>query len=163
MARHEGGCLCGAVRYVTVHAPLRVTICFCRFCQRATGSAGMVEPVFDASAFRIEAGHPAKFDLPSGGSGKRIGVHFCQTCGTKLYLDFERFPGAVGVYAGTFDDPDWFDRTPANTKFIFLEAAQHGTIVPAGYNTFQAHAMTNAGVPIEPVVHATAHTIARRT
>lgn len=163
MIAHEGGCLCRAVRYATDGPPTRVTICFCRFCQRATGSTGMVEPIFAKTAFRIVAGTPAKFDSISRGSGKRVGAHFCQTCGTKLFLDFDRFPDAVGVYAGTFDDPNWFDRSPANTKFIFLEAAQHGTIVPAGFNTFHEHAMTNDGVPIDPVVHSTPHTIARRT
>ncbi len=161
MPDHEGGCLCGNVRYATSAPPMRVTICFCRFCQRATGSTGMVEPIFDKPAFRITFGKPTKFDMPSGGSGKRIGVHFCATCGTKLYLDFDRFPDVVGVYAGTFDNPDWFDRTPANTKYIFLEAAQDGTMIPAGFNTFHEHAMLADGTPTEVTVFKDAHTIRR--
>ena len=36
---HEGGCLCGDVRYARSPSPLRVTICHCTFCQRFTGSA----------------------------------------------------------------------------------------------------------------------------
>jgi hypothetical protein len=162
MTQHEGGCLCGNVRYETDTAPLRVTICYCRFCQRATGSTGMVEPVFDKSAFRITFGKVTRYDVMSGGSGKRVGVHFCATCGTKLYLDFDRFPDAVGVYAGTFDDPNWFERTPANTKLIFLEAAQDGTLIPAGFNTFDEHATTNDGTPLQPIVHGDVHTIRRR-
>ena len=42
---HDGGCLCGDVRYQVAAAPLRVTICHCTFCQRFTGSAFLVEPI----------------------------------------------------------------------------------------------------------------------
>jgi hypothetical protein len=162
MADHEGGCLCGNVRYATSAPPLRVTICFCRFCQRATGSTGMVEPIFANDAFHITKGTPKRYDMPSGGSGKRVGVHFCDTCGTKIKLDFDRFPDAIGVYAGTFDNPNWFERTPANTKYIFLEAAQDGTMVPAGFNTFHEHAMTNDGTPTDVTVFQNVHTVKRR-
>ena len=46
MARHEGGCLCGEVRFVADKEPMRVTVCHCHFCQRTTGTAYLVEPVF---------------------------------------------------------------------------------------------------------------------
>ena len=59
MSRNEGGCLCGAVRFATLGEPSRVTVCHCRFCQKATGSAYLVEPIFDADKLvvweRIEA------------------------------------------------------------------------------------------------------------
>ncbi len=118
---HEGGCLCGAIRYRVDAPPLRVTICHCRFCQRATGSAYMVEPVFERSAFATIGGTPRVYDHRSSGSGKRVGVNFCPTCGTKLFLAFERFPNAIGVYGGTFDDPNWFDRASENARHIFVE------------------------------------------
>ena len=43
---HQGGCLCGDARYKVSTSPLRVTVCHCRFCQRFTGSAFLVEPIF---------------------------------------------------------------------------------------------------------------------
>ena len=121
----------------------------------------MVEPIFEKQNFRVVAGDPATFDLPSGGSGKRITVNFCRTCGTKLFLTFERFADVVGVYAGTFDDPNWFERTPSNTKYIFLEAAPNGTTIPPGFNAFHEHATTNDGTPLQPTVFPHTHTITR--
>ena len=161
MTVHEGGCLCGAVRYATNDNPIRVHVCFCRFCQRATGSNAMVEPLFARAAHAVIQGAPATFDLPSGGSGKNIRIHFCRSCGTKLFQEFERVPDLIGVYAGTFDQPGWFERSPANTRFIFLESAQDGTILPPGYQTFQASHSLYDGTPLTPVVYDAPHTIRR--
>lgn len=156
---HSGGCLCGAVRYAVSAAPSRVTMCHCRFCQRATGGAYLVEPIFAKSEFSLTQGATKVYQTKSEGSGKAIDVHFCDVCGTKLYLDLERFPDAVGIYGGTFDDPNWFERTPANSKHIFLGVAQHGTVIPAGVNTFVEHAMTNSDTPTEATVYEAPRTI----
>ena len=86
-------------------------------------------------------------------------IHFCDNCGTKLYLTFERFSEIVGVYAGTFDDPNWMKTKPKNTKHIFLDVALNGTVIPAGVNTFQEHATTLDGTPIEPTVFDKPHVI----
>lgn len=152
MPTNQGGCLCGAVRYATTADPLRVTFCHCRFCQRATGGAYMVEPIFDASAFEVTNGVPATYEHRSEGSGKRVTIHFCASCGTKVFLSLERFPGVVGVYGGTFDNPDWFERTPDNARHIFLEVAQHGTVIPARFPTFRQHPAPPDGTTPEAVV-----------
>lgn len=152
MALHEGGCLCGDVRYASDADPVRVTVCFCRFCQRATGSTGMVEPLFARGTFRVTFGRPTRFEMVAEDSGKHVTVNFCPTCGTKLFLEFERFPDVIGAYAGTFDDPNWFERSPTNTKFIFLDAAQKGTMIPAGFRTFREHAVLTDGTALEPQV-----------
>ena len=152
MAVHEGGCLCGAVRYKTQNDPLRVTIYHCKFCQRATGAAYMVEPIFRETDLQITKGSSAAYDHCSGGSGKLVHIHFCAACGTKLYLTFERFADVCGVYAGTFDDPNWFDIKPENSKHIFIDVARHETILPPNVACFSEHAMRNDGTPLEPVV-----------
>ncbi|WP_226781763.1 GFA family protein [Oceaniglobus trochenteri] len=162
MIHAQGGCLCGRVRYEATSQPARMTVCHCRFCQRATGGAYMVEPIFDMQEFRITEGTARIYSHVSEGSGKEVFVHFCENCGTKLFLTFERFPGSVGVYAGTFDDPDWFDVPPDATKHIFLGVAQKGTIVPPQVNTFTEHASTPDGTPIAPRVFDRPHVIGSR-
>lgn len=152
MSNFSGGCLCGDNRYAVNAEPIRVTFCHCRFCQRATGSAYLVEPIFDCDNLKILAGAPTKYEHRSEGSGKLVTINFCSRCGTKLFLEFERFPDVVGVYGGTFDDPNWFECTPDNSKYIFLDVAQRGTVVPAGFNTFQQHATLNDGTPVKPKV-----------
>ena len=152
MTGADGGCLCGKLRYRVQSPPSRVTICHCRFCQRATGSAYLVEPIFDKTAFSLTKGAAKVYHHRSEGSGKQVHVHFCDTCGTKLFLSFERFSEVIGVYGGTFDDPDWYDRTPENSKQIFLGVAQAGTVIPSGVNTFEEHATAQDGTPIEPKV-----------
>lgn len=156
---HDGGCLCGAVRYRVTSPPLRVTYCHCRFCQRATGSAYLVEPVFDKAAFSVTRGEPSVYDHVSEGSGKQVHIHFCARCGTKLWLGFERFPDVAGIYGGTFDDPNWFERNAPTTKHIFLGVAQTGTVIPAGVNTFVEHASLKTGEPVEPHVFKDHHLI----
>lgn len=68
----EGGCLCGKLRYRATTSPLWVTVCYCRFCQRATGSDRMIEPIFERKAVSFFTGDPAVYTLPSEGSGKDI-------------------------------------------------------------------------------------------
>jgi len=154
MAGQEGGCLCGKLRYRVETDPLWVTVCFCGFCQRATGAQGLVEPIFETAAFHMLGQVPRRYTHVSTGSGKEVYVHFCPDCGTKTHLTFERWPDRLGVYAGTFDDPNWFSMTPENTKYIFLGKAQRGTLVPPGFNTFREHAAEADGTPIEPEVLA---------
>jgi hypothetical protein len=156
---HDGGCLCGQIRYRTLATPSRVTVCHCRFCQRATGGDAMIEPIFRKEDLELVQGTPAVYDHRSAGSGKMVHVNFCPGCGTKLWLAFERFADVVGVYAGTFDEPDWFEIGAANAKHIFLDAARADSIIPAGLPSFREHATTNDGMPCEATVYDSPHVI----
>lgn len=147
-----GRCLCGRAGYDSGAAPLWVTICYCRFCQRATGSDRMIEPIFDRARFSF-CGEPAVYSLRSEGSGKQVQVHFCPDCGTKLALTFERWPDRIGIYAGTLDDPPSLAVTPENSKHIFVSEARPGTILPAGVPVYDRHAAEDDGTPVQPVTH----------
>jgi hypothetical protein len=150
----EGGCLCGAARYRTLAQPLRVTICHCRFCQRFTGSAFLVEPIFRREDVVLSGAEPRIYHHRSDSSGKRVSLNFCGRCGTTLFLDLERFPDIYGVCGGTFDDPDWFDRSPGKCRHIFTRSAQKGVVLPAGIDTFKEHALRLDGTPNKPIVLA---------
>lgn len=119
----------------------------------------MVEPIFSKDDLVLRSGEAAVYDQVSEGSGKVVHVHFCKDCGTKLWLSFERFPDAVGVYAGTFDDPGWFPILPETSKHIFLNFARRDTVVPAGIPTFAEHATQNDGTPNTPMVFDAPHVI----
>jgi hypothetical protein len=76
-----------------------------------------------------------------------------------LFLTFERFKCAVGVYGGTLDDPNWLKITPENSKHIFLEMALKGTIIPPHFSTFKKHATENDGTPIDATIFDEPHII----
>jgi hypothetical protein len=152
MTISKGGCLCGNIRYEVNGPPDWVTVCFCTFCQRATGGPQMTEPIHSTSAFEVTTGEPKIYTHISGGSGKQVYIHFCADCGTKTHLTFERWPDRLGIYSGTFDNPGWFDMTPEDTKFIFVGEAARGTMIPPGYKTFSEHAATPDGTPLDPEI-----------
>jgi hypothetical protein len=149
---HEGGCLCGDIRYKVTAAPLRVTICHCRFCQRFTGSAFLVEPIFPTDDVVFAGAAPKTYDHRSDSSHKRVTLNFCGRCATTLYLDFERFPDILGLCAGTFDDPNWFDRGPDACRHIFTRSAQQGVVLPAGLGIYLEHAFQLDGTTNKSIV-----------
>jgi hypothetical protein len=149
---HQGGCLCGNIRFCVTAAPRRVTFCHCRFCQKVTGAAYAVEPIFAVGDFRLLSGAPKTFDTRSKGSGKTVTVHFCDTCGSSFRYTFQRFGDVTGILAGSFDDPDWFKWDASTAKHIFLESAQANTLLPAGLPLFMQHAMTAKDEPVTPIV-----------
>ena len=149
-----GRCLCGQVTYVTGNEPLWITVCHCRFCQRATGSDRMIQTVFEKPDLRFSGATPTIYTQPSDGSGKAINVHFCPQCGTKLALTFERWPDKIGLYIGTFDDPSAIKIQPDNCKHIFVSEAPPGTILPSGIKVFDRHSAEAGDTPIEPIIHS---------
>ena len=152
MAEITGKCLCGAVAYSLSNKPSRTTICYCTFCQRATGSTQMILPVTSKDNFTVTRGNPQTHTHVSEGSGKELYLHFCDACGTKLFVTFERWPDNVGLYSGTLDDPAVVELTPENTKQIFVSSARPGTVLYPGIPAYRQHAVTLDGAPEEVFV-----------
>jgi len=110
----------------------------------------LVEPIFRRGDI-IRSGAPPKiYDHQSDTSGKRVSVNFCAACGASIYLEFERFPDVLGLFGGTFDDPNWFARTSGICRHIFTRSAQDGVVLPAGVATFEEHAQQLDGTPNQP-------------
>lgn len=98
-----GGCACGAIRYQTEADPIVMVNCHCRDCQHAVGTAYAAVMVMPAAAVTLR-GEPRYFRTV-GESGKAVERGFCQICGSPVTVKLERFPDAIGILAGSLDDP----------------------------------------------------------
>ena len=102
----EGGCHCGAVRYVCLEEPTTVVNCHCGDCQQIAGSAfitgvlvpeGSVKVSGDLKSYKVKAD-----------SGNGITRTFCSSCGTRIMVELEGGVG-VGVSYTTLDDSSWLE------------------------------------------------------
>jgi hypothetical protein len=108
---HQGGCLCGAVRY-RVAGPLReVVVCHCGVCRRTHGGPAP----FTASPrerLEITLGDDLRWHEHDGA---RRG--FCGICGSRLFWDRGR--PTISIAAGSVDEPTGL----ATGRHIYLESA----------------------------------------
>jgi len=95
-----GGCQCGAVRFALKATPVKVSICHCRMCQKASGAPFASFADIDNGDFTWTKGKPAAFKSSS------IAMRdFCADCGTPL--SFCRIDGPrIEIMTGAFDKPD---------------------------------------------------------
>src|ERR1700720_1513030 len=95
-----GGCQCGAVRFALSAAPVKVSICHCRMCQKAAGAPFASLSAVERSDFASNRGKPEAFR-----SSSIAECDFCAACGTPL--SFRRIDGPrIEIMTGTFDRPD---------------------------------------------------------
>lgn len=139
---HQGGCVCGAVRYMTQGDPLRVTVCHCTWCQRRTGTAFAVEPVFNDNQVEITGGPLTKYRHKSDTSGRWLDLEFCPRCGTNIGMTLEWRPGVRIIDAGTFDDPSWISADKHHFRHIFLRSSRDWSLVPDGVEKYEKHFAT---------------------
>jgi len=99
----SGGCACGAIHYECNADPVVMLNCHCRDCQRASGSAYAAVVVVPKSAVQMR-GEP-RYYKAVGKAGKAIERGFCPTCGSQVTVKLERLPDAMGLQAGSLDDP----------------------------------------------------------
>jgi hypothetical protein len=130
---HEGGCVCGAVRYRTKGDPIRTSACHCTFCQRRTGSAFGIGVYFKEQDVEILRGELKTYEHPSDESGRWLRMQFCPSCGTTMTFTIEALPGARAIAGGTFDDPKWFKIE----RHSWLRSAHSWMVPPAGVETLQ--------------------------
>jgi len=95
-----GGCQCGAIRFAVSAPPVKVSICHCRTCQKASGAPFASFADIDRENFIWTRGKPAAFR--SSSIAER---DFCRDCGTPL--SFRRIDGPrIEIMTGAFDRPD---------------------------------------------------------
>ena len=123
----EGRCTCGQIRYRLKERPLLVHCCHCRWCQRETGSAFVLNAMIEAECVEV-AGGPEVIDTPSN-SGKGQKISRCPRCKVALYSVYAGAgPKFLFVRVGTLEDPD---ACPPDIH-IFTESRQPWVIAPQG-------------------------------
>jgi hypothetical protein len=138
---HEGGCLCGSVRYRAEGKPARVSVCHCADCQRRTGSAFAVVAHFKHENLEMTGGPLSAYEYRSDESHRWIRLEFCPRCGTTVTLTSEQSPGGRTVSGGTFDDPGWL----SIERHVWTRSAVGWMTYPPGVETFEKGSLRHAG------------------
>lgn len=105
---HEGGCSCSQLRYRLTSAPLFVHCCHCRWCQRESGSAFIVNALIETDRVELLAGEVDVVDTPTAsGQGQRVAR--CPRCRVAVWSHYAygKLSDAVRfVRVGSLDEPD---------------------------------------------------------
>lgn len=123
-------CSCGTHTLALPGPPPRVTLCFCRPCQKRTGGPYSVNAYYPAEGLRLP-------DLPAhrrtADSGRWLDDHFCPTCAAILFYRFEWKPQVVGVPVGMIDG--WEGAAP--DRAVFLCNQPPWVVLPEGIERFE--------------------------
>lgn len=129
----EGGCGCGAVRYRVAGEPIFVNNCYCRQCQRQTGSTSVVNAFFESE--RVELLHGELTDhVVTTGSGGPHTIRRCAACGSALWSHYPRLGRlGLGLRVATLDESGAFTPDAA----IFVSEAMPWVTLPQGIPVFE--------------------------
>lgn len=125
----EGGCYCGAVRYVAEGDPVMQAQCHCRECQYISGGAPNLFFAMPVEGFSFTKGTPKQFarkDLE-----RPVTREFCPECGTHV-ITRPNVPVII-LKVGTLDDPTQF--TPKAAIYTVDKQAFHQ--IPDGVPAFE--------------------------
>jgi hypothetical protein len=107
----EGGCLCGAVRFIATGQPKGVYWCHCQSCRKHSGAPASVFVAFEHTAYTVTKGEITKFDSTPG----RTRRGFCARCGSTLTCESASLPNETHFHVGAFDQAARF----APTRHVF--------------------------------------------
>ena len=105
---YDGGCTCGGARYRMSSAPMYVHCCHCRWCQRESGGAFVLNALIETDRVGLLEGDVERTDTPSN-SGKGQVISRCPGCHVALWSNYAY--GKIGeavrfVRVGTLDEPE---------------------------------------------------------
>jgi hypothetical protein len=133
--RFEGGCDCGLVRYRMNSAPLFVHCCHCRWCQRETGSAFVLNALIEADRVELLSGAVEVVYTPSN-SGKGQQIARCPQCRVAVWSTYAGLGDILRfIRVGTLDDPDRF---PPDIH-IYTQSKQPWVLLPPGVPSMDAY------------------------
>lgn len=97
-ATHEGGCLCGAIRYRIEGAIESVAHCHCNSCRRSAGAAFVTWLTVERERVNWTSGKPKEYRSSPG-----VTREFCGDCGTDLAYSSDKHPGTIDLTLGSLD------------------------------------------------------------
>ncbi|MEM7508279.1 MAG: GFA family protein [Pseudomonadota bacterium] len=127
----EGGCYCGALRYLIEGKPIVSGQCHCRECQYISGGAPHLFLLMAEDGFAYTIGEPKLFqrsDLEAP-----VTREFCGTCGTHVATRLKERSQIV-LKIGTLDDPTAFGNPQIA---IYTCDKQPFHMVPEGMPAFE--------------------------
>lgn len=95
---HEGGCLCGAIRYRINGSIESVAHCHCSMCRRASGAVVLTFVTVPRDRFAFTSDEPAIYKSSSHG---RRG--FCANCGGQITFTSTQEPASIDVALASLD------------------------------------------------------------
>ncbi len=131
--------MCGAAQFTARGAPLRVTICHCKWCQRRTGTAFGTEVVYESGQVEIAGRDIGRYRHVSDESGRWLDVEFCRRCGTNLGFTLEAAPGLRTLPAGAFDDPEWIRAERYTIRHVFLRSRREWPDLSPAVEKYEHH------------------------
>lgn len=108
----HAGCLCGAVRFSANLPSKWCAHCHCKMCQRAHGAGYVTWVGFESGQVKLETGGQ-HLQWYESSSGARRG--FCNTCGSTMMFESERWPGETHIALACIEDT--IDREPQANVF----------------------------------------------
>lgn len=99
---YKGSCLCGTIRYVYSGELTEISMCHCRQCRKAQGSAFAAVAPIQSSGFAITKGQAYLKVFRSSSNKVRV---FCQECGSPIYSARDNLPEIKRLRIGTLDTP----------------------------------------------------------
>lgn len=103
---YEGGCDCGQVRYQLLEEPLFTHACHCRWCQRETGSAFVINVIIESHLIDGIRGAPQAYPVPTASGGEQY-IFRCTACMVALWSCYGSATAKIAyLRAGTLDEPD---------------------------------------------------------
>ena len=121
MAKVEGGCLCGNIRYKSEADPLVTVLCNCINCQKLSGGAYSLNVVLPKGSLDIQGDMTTYVD--TGDSGQTLDRNFCARCGSAISSEPSAMDTITVLKAGTLDDTSWV----RPVMEIYCDSAQQWT------------------------------------
>ncbi len=125
-----GGCQCGSVRYESSEQPIIAGCCYCKNCQKFSGTGHATNILLPKRGFNVSGEVSSyKYIAESGNEMFRV---FCPKCGSPVYGGSSGNPDGIMIRVGGLDDPTIF-----NSEFnIYLDSAQEWDLVDATIPSF---------------------------